>query len=90
MDSHHDEPKMPPEEASPASAPSGTDNDNSDDARSEKLPSSVREDEYPRGLMMYSLVGASIISVFLIALDQVSTYAPHSWEVCRLHLTILS
>lgn len=68
---HTDEPKMPTDH--PISSPSVPDDDNSDDAPSEKVPSSAREDEYPQGLMLYSLVAANIISVFLIALDQVST-----------------
>lgn len=41
----------------------------------EKPTQGVFDDEYPRGLRLAMLVGATVIAVFLIALDQ----------VCHLH-----
>lgn len=43
-----------------------------DSADPEKPIESVSDDEYPQGLRMAILVAATVIAVFLIALDQVS------------------
>lgn len=37
----------------------------------------LTEDEYPHGLRLFLLAGASIMGVFLISLDQASTHAPN-------------
>lgn len=41
-------------------------------AQPEKAAQDMNEDQYPHGLKLVLLAGASIIAVFLIALDQVS------------------
>jgi len=45
----------------------------SDSTRPEKLVHGMPDDKYPHGLNLVLLAGASIVAVFLIALDQVST-----------------
>ena len=43
-----------------------------DDTNTEKPIQGMTEDQYPHGLKLLLLAGASIVAVFLIALDQVS------------------
>ena len=43
------------------------------DAEAEKPVQHIPDDQYPRGLKLVLLAGASLVAVFLIALDQVST-----------------
>ena len=45
-----------------------------DSAESRKPVQHISDDQYPRGLKLVLLAGASIVAVFLIALDQVSTF----------------
>lgn len=45
----------------------------SDSAHPEKPVHGMPDDQYPHGLKLILLAGASIVAVFLIALDQVST-----------------
>lgn len=45
----------------------------SDSAHPEKPIQGMTDDQYPHGLKLVLLAGASIVAVFLIALDQVST-----------------
>lgn len=45
----------------------------SDSEHPEKPAQFMTDDQYPRGLKLVLLTGASLIAVFLIALDQVST-----------------
>ena len=45
-----------------------------DGADAEKPIQAMTEDQYPHGIKLVLLAGASIIAVFLIALDQVSTH----------------
>jgi hypothetical protein len=45
----------------------------SDSADLEKPVQDTTDDQYPHGLKLVALAGASIVAVFLIALDQVST-----------------
>jgi MFS transporter, DHA2 family, glioxin efflux transporter len=66
------------EEADPQSSPAGALSNpdakatsDSDEANPEKPAHGVAEDNYPRGLNFVLLAGASIVAVFLIALDQV-------------------
>ena len=56
----------------PTETPPSTDNDNNEVAHQEKSVASTEEDQYPHGLRLLSLVSATIVAVFLIALDQVS------------------
>lgn len=41
------------------------------DTRDKDVPKAIANTEYPRGFKFVALAGASIIAVFLIALDQV-------------------
>lgn len=41
------------------------------DTRHKDVPKAMADTEYPRGFKLVALAGASIIAVFLIALDQV-------------------
>lgn len=50
----------------------------SDSAHPEKLVQGVTDDQYPHGLKLVLLAGSSIVAVFLIALDQVSTLPTHA------------
>jgi hypothetical protein len=45
----------------------------SDSTQPEKLVNGIIDDQYPHGLILVCLAGASLIAVFLIALDQVSS-----------------
>ena len=47
----------------------------SDSDPAEKLDQAVAADEYPHGIRLVLLAGASIMGVFLISLDQVSSLA---------------
>lgn len=60
--------------ASSASAVNGT--DVSDRTTQEKSIHNVTDDQYPHGLKLVLLAGASIVAVFLIALDQVGNNPP--------------
>lgn len=53
-------------------------NDPGDNGRTvlEKLVEDTADSQYPHGLKLVLLAGASIVAVFLIALDQVSLPAP--------------
>lgn len=51
---------------------------NSNTTHPEKLVQSLSDDQYPHGLVLVFLAGASLIAVFLIALDQVSIISTHS------------
>jgi len=48
----------------------------------ETLVQGMTDDLYPHGLKLVLLAGASIVAVFLIALDQVST-RPHSADTVK-------
>jgi hypothetical protein len=48
----------------------------SESVLSEKPIQDAPEDQYPTGLKLVVLAGASMVSVFMIALDQVSTPSP--------------
>lgn len=51
----------------------------SDSLHPEKLDRGIiTDDQYPHGLILVFLAGASLIAVFLIALDQVSTRSTHA------------
>ena len=65
-----------------ATTPPSTDRDDSEGSHLEKSDQSTKEeeDQYPHGLKLFSLVGATIVSVFLIALDQVSIIPSPSWR----------
>ena len=53
----------------------------SDNTSREKHISKVAGVQYPHGLTLVLLAGASIVAVFMIALDQVSTLVPNqSWQ----------
>ena len=52
---------------------SSKDSSDVDDAEAEKPVQHIPDDQYPRGLKLVLLAGASLVAVFLIALDQVST-----------------
>lgn len=43
---------------------------------SEKAIQPMNDDQYPHGLKLVLLAGASVVAVFLIALDQVSAHVP--------------
>ena len=60
--------------ASSISVPNDT--DESDRTSLEKSTHDMAEDQYPHGLKLVLLAGASIVAVFLIALDQVRTNPP--------------
>jgi hypothetical protein len=49
-----------------------------DTFRDKAAPKEMADVEYPRGLKFVALAGASIIAVFLIALDQVCSSHDHS------------
>ena len=42
--------------------------------RNEVILKDVEEDQYPHGLKLIILASAALVAVFLIALDQVSSY----------------
>ena len=50
----------------------------SDSAHPEKPVQGMTDDLYPHGLKLVLVAGASIIAVFLIALDQVRTQPSHA------------
>jgi len=50
----------------------------SDSTQPENPVQEMTDDQYPHGLKLVILTGASIVAVFLIALDQVSTLPTHS------------
>ncbi len=58
----------------------------SDSALPENTTQGMTEDQYPHGLRLVLLAGASIIAVFLIALDQVSILSLHT-DTERMFLT---
>jgi hypothetical protein len=60
------------EAATDTSKPSTLNNGELSDG-SVKEPGKAPVDEYPHGLRLFLLAGASIMGVFLISLDQVST-----------------
>lgn len=49
----------------------GTNSSEADNFRDKDGPKAMADADYPRGLKLMALAGASIIAVFLIALDQV-------------------
>ena len=51
------------------------------DSTNTDIPQVVAKDQYPHGLKLVLLAGASIVAVFLIALDQVSTLPTHAVRV---------
>jgi hypothetical protein len=55
----------------------------SDTFHQKKLVQSVTDDQYPHGLKLVLLAGASIIAVFMIALDQVSSTLPAQTDTRR-------
>ena len=52
--------------------------DHSSTASPEKPVEDITEDQYPHGFRLVLLAGATIIAVFLIALDQVSKHSIQS------------
>lgn len=52
---------------------------NSDNLHQEKPVQEMSNQQYPHGLPLILLAGSSIIAVFLIALDQVSTHSTHTY-----------
>lgn len=50
----------------------------SDSETPEKSVQHITDDQYPHGLRLVLLTGASVVAVFLIALDQVSALVPLS------------
>lgn len=58
----------------------------SDSPHPEKPIQGITEDQYPHGLKLVLLAGASVVAVFMIALDQVSTLPTHA-DTERMHLT---
>jgi hypothetical protein len=55
------------------------------DSTHTEIPQGIADDEYPHGLKLILLTGASIVAVFLIALDQVSTLPTHAVTVKNLN-----
>jgi hypothetical protein len=51
------------------------------DSTHTEIPQGMADDQYPHGLKLVLLAGASIVAVFLIALDQVSTLPIHAVRV---------
>ncbi len=51
--------------------------DNSSTTSREKHVEGISDDQYPQGYKLVLLAGATVIAVFLIALDQVSTSFSH-------------
>ncbi len=47
--------------------------DASDSVRLEKPGGGIADDQYPHGMKLVLLAGSSLVSVFMISLDQVST-----------------
>jgi hypothetical protein len=48
------------------------------DSSHTEIPQGMANDQYPHGLKLVLLAGASIVAVFLIALDQVSILLTHA------------
>jgi hypothetical protein len=46
----------------------------------EKPVDEMTDDQYPHGLKLWLLTGASLAATFLISLDQVSADSPHSFD----------
>ena len=61
-----------PSKASAQKGDSMDKSSNTDSAEAEKPTQHMSDDQYPHGLKVVLLAGASIVAVFLIALDQVS------------------
>lgn len=90
---HDEKATVTVEKADPSTpiAVDATDTDKASDIDSSKLNRHISDDDYPQGLRLVLLAGASLVAVFLIALDQVSTRLlyvihPHSTTAANIDL----
>lgn len=68
-----------------AANPNKISDSDSDDAETRKAVQQMSDDEYPQGFKLVLLAGASLVAVFLIALDQVSNYPCEAFPPNKRH-----